>query len=139
MLNLTELKQAIAESFQELIEDFAEEQIKQIEAVEWPWPRETIRSTGEVAGSPRNIIDTGLLRDSLNIEWIGSTEVIYCWDVDYAIHVHQGVTLANGTELPARPWVTAALVEYDLFDNFIYKLQGKLWLPKRKKIAGSNI
>jgi hypothetical protein len=126
LLNLDLLHSVIEESFQELISEFAQEQVKQIEAVEWPWPRETVRSTGEVANSPRNIIDTGALRDSLNIEWVSPTEAIYHWDVDYAIYVHQGAVLSNGTELPARPWIFAAMGEYDLFQEFINKLNEKL-------------
>ena len=126
MIDLDLLHNVIDEAFQELVSEFAQEQVKQIEAVEWPWPRETIRSTGEVAGSPRNIIDTGALRDSLNIEWISPTEAIYHWDVDYAIYVHQGAVLNNGTELPARPWIFAAMGEYDLFEEFINKLNEKL-------------
>jgi hypothetical protein len=126
LINLNNLEEIINEAFQELVSEFAEEQVRQIEAVEWPWPRKTVRSTGEVAGSPRNIVDTGALRDSLNIEWISPTEAIYHWDVDYAIYVHQGAVLASGTDLPARPWIYAALTEYDLFNNFVYKLNGKL-------------
>jgi hypothetical protein len=126
LLNLDLLHGVIEESFQELISEFAQEQVKQIEAVEWPWPRETVRSTGEIANSPRNIIDSGALRDSLIIEWISPTEAIYHWDVDYAIHVHQGAVLGNGTELPARPWIYAAMGGYDLFQEFINKLNEKL-------------
>jgi hypothetical protein len=126
LLNFNQIDTAIAESFQELIEEFAQEQVRQIEAIEWPWPRETVRSTGEVVNSPRNIVDTGALRDSLNIEWISPTEAIYHWDVDYAIYVHQGAVLLNGTDLPARPWIFAALTEYDLLSNFEVKIQGKL-------------
>lgn len=34
----------------------------------WSWPRATKRVNGEVAGSPRNIVDTGELADSQSME-----------------------------------------------------------------------
>lgn len=33
----------------------------------WLWPRETKRRSGELAGSPRDIVDSGELRDSLEV------------------------------------------------------------------------
>lgn len=42
-----------------------------IESDVWFWPSTTIRSTGEVVDSPRNIVDTGSLRDSQSIEFFG--------------------------------------------------------------------
>ena len=35
---------------------------------EWGWPRQTRRQNGSVVGSPRDIIDTGELRDSYQVE-----------------------------------------------------------------------
>lgn len=35
----------------------------------WAWPRTTVRSTGEVAGTVRNIVDTGELRDSRELDF----------------------------------------------------------------------
>ncbi|NEQ65118.1 MAG: hypothetical protein F6K21_06395 [Symploca sp. SIO2D2] len=36
----------------------------------WEWDRITVRSTGEIADSPRNIVDTGKLRDSYEVRFI---------------------------------------------------------------------
>ena len=36
----------------------------------WSWPRLTYRQNGDVAGSPRDIVDTGELRDSRELNWI---------------------------------------------------------------------
>lgn len=65
------------------------------------WPRMTLRSTGEIAGSPRNIVDTGRLRDSQTLvtapmyaKWI--------WSERYAHHVLMGTT-----KMPGRDWIKA--------------------------------
>lgn len=42
-----------------------------IEAPIWFWPNNTQRSDGTIVGSPRDIVDTGALRDSQSIELIG--------------------------------------------------------------------
>lgn len=56
------------EAFEEMATQFGEEAQKAVEAEIWQWPRETVRQNGSVVGSPRNIIDTGELRDSYSIE-----------------------------------------------------------------------
>lgn len=42
-----------------------------IEAPIWYWPNFTVRSSGNIVGSPRDIVDTGALRDSQTIEFTG--------------------------------------------------------------------
>ena len=42
-----------------------------IESDVWVWPGSTLRVSGEVVDSPRNIVDTGRLRDSQDIEFFG--------------------------------------------------------------------
>lgn len=42
-----------------------------IEAPIWFWPNDTVRSDGTIVGSPRDIVDTGMLRDSQTIELTG--------------------------------------------------------------------
>jgi hypothetical protein len=69
----------------------------------------TIRSNGQQVGSPRNIVDTGLLRQSNTGPQINGLRVRYIWRVPYAAAVHEGAQLSNGTLLPARPWTSAVL------------------------------
>lgn len=42
-----------------------------IESDIWDWPNRTLRVSGEIVDSPRNIVDTGRLRDSQDIEFFG--------------------------------------------------------------------
>lgn len=43
---------------------------------------------------------------------------IHSWNTPYAAMVHEGTTSVNGTEKPARPWVDAAINEYDFLERF---------------------
>jgi hypothetical protein len=126
MIDFSPIDRMIEDSFEELAQEFAITQIEQLESEKWDWPRQTVRSDGSVADSPRDIIDTGALRDSLYLEWISPLECVYHYDANYAIFVHEGARLQNGTELPARQWVWGALEEYDLVDNFARILQEKI-------------
>jgi hypothetical protein len=74
----------------------------------WQWPNETIRSNGKTAGSPRTIVDSGLLRSS-NSYQVDGLKAQFSWKQRYAVAVHEGARLKNGGILPARPWTDAVL------------------------------
>lgn len=73
------------------------------------WPRATVRSTGEIAGSPRNIVDTGKLRDSQTVV-INQLYARFTWSAkngegqDYAAKV-----LLGSPGKPGRDWIRATL------------------------------
>ncbi len=69
----------------------------------------TVRSNGQEVGSPRNIVDTGLLRQSNTGPEIDGLRAKFRWRVPYAAAVHEGAQLSNGTLLPGRPWTGAVL------------------------------
>lgn len=83
----------------------------------WNWPRETqrggsfrrdgTRTAGVTVSSPRNIIDSEQLRDSLEVRFINAFVAEYRWTAQGAAAVHQGARLRSGTLLPARPWTAA--------------------------------
>ena len=111
MLNWEVAENLIQANFQAVVELFEQEQISQIEEQKWGWPNDTHRRNGSIVGSPRDIVDTGELRDSLKVEHISFSETLYSYQCDHAIIVHEGATLASGTVIPARPWVDAAAAE----------------------------
>lgn len=81
----------------------------------WSWPRTTIRSNGQEAGSPRNIVDTGILKAS-NSFTISGTLCTFKWAVGYATAVHYGASIypwgdkdRPKVNLPPRPWTSAVL------------------------------
>lgn len=85
------------------------------------WPEgfgTTYRENGEVvSGSSRNIFDTGELDNSQSIEHLprGSR---HAWSAGRAAAVHEGVTLTNGTRIPARRFTYIAAMEARLGDVF---------------------
>lgn len=95
-----------------------------IEANVYAWPRRTIRSSGQEVGSPRDIVDTGQLRDSQKYRVDGLTAV-FEWDavdtetgLSYASDVFYGFTNGNGVEMPARDWISYAFSQDDPVDTF---------------------
>jgi hypothetical protein len=88
----------------------------------YPWPRATRRRSGQVVSSPRNIVDTGRLLNSQSYS-IQGTEAEWRWTAPYSIIVHEGATLRNGTEIPARRWTRRALREFNLSRQYADNLR----------------
>lgn len=52
---------AMSEGYGELAQSYLDDPI-------WDWPRDTLRKNGQIVSSPRDIVDTGALRDSYTHE-----------------------------------------------------------------------
>jgi len=87
------------------------------EVYAWKGPNfETRRKNGEVVTEPRNIVDTGALRDSQKWSIRKATTLLFSWGggfVNYAGAVFFGVPYA-GANGPGRDWVTPVLNDYPL-------------------------
>lgn len=102
---------------------------EEITDVKWPWPRETHRKSKVIAGSPRAIVDLGGLRDSYNAtRGVDAGDAIYDheWVKEYAMFVHEGAVLRNGTALPERPWTDKPLKDGVLTREFIEEVHDAL-------------
>ena len=85
------------------------------------YPHTTIRQegvgiTGKIAQSPRDVVDTGKLRDSYTVtpNMIGSSagvEVI--WDAPHSAKVYAG-----GGSIPPYPWMHLSEREFDYINSF---------------------
>lgn len=82
------------------------------------YPRTTIRRegvgvTGKIARSPRDVVDTGELRDSFKITIERNSEyitiIIISWESEHAYNVYFG----HGN-VPPYPWIEYALRRIDL-------------------------
>lgn len=123
MLNFKDLDKIIDNSFAVLVDEFGQQQQEEIRSEKWDWPRTTYRQvgvgrTGAVADSPRDIVDTGKLLNSLDIEFVNPHHAVYYWQAQYAIFVLMGARYSSGTEAPGRNWIESAMEEYDLLENF---------------------
>jgi hypothetical protein len=67
-----------------------------ITAKKWNWP---------LSPSPRDIVDTGSLRES-NVLNVSGSKATFKWNKDYASFVHDGASV-NRKNYPARPWTEA--------------------------------
>lgn len=105
--------------------DWADEDFKrEIEAVRWKWPNETIRSNGLPVGSPRDIVDTGGLRDSQKRENQTTLTTDFVWrggdGKAYASEVHDGYRSKSGGRMPARPFTQDTVFRLtDVIDSLI--------------------
>lgn len=79
------------------------------EDAKWQWPGETIRSDGTTVGSPRDVVDTGALRDSYDHERLSRTVYRHVWQTPYAAAVINGAQLRNGSVLLPRDITQAPL------------------------------
>ena len=116
-LNKSKINRAIAKAFQKTSIELANASQDAIESKIYPWDTATLRKNGSVVTSPRDIVDTGELRDSLELD-IGKRRTNLTWDVDYAIQVHEGYARRDGSEAPARPWTVVAIESIDLAEVF---------------------
>lgn len=64
----------IGEAFKGMARDLGDRFTEMIEDERWEWDRPTRRSDGSLAGSPRDIVDTGALRDSQRLEFDSDAE-----------------------------------------------------------------
>ena len=60
------------EAFMKMSEGFGETCQLNISDTRWQWPRTTVRKSGAVVDSPRDIVDTGELKNSYQVIYEGS-------------------------------------------------------------------
>lgn len=81
---------------------------KAITAKRWPWPNPP---------SPRDIVDTGSLRQS-NTFSVAGTSAVFRWTKDYASFVHEGGIDGGRQNFPPRPWTDAVLYGENGFQKY---------------------
>ncbi len=63
----------------------------------------------------RDIVDTGALRDSGNVEKVSQYSSKISWVTEYVGFVYFGYTLRSGRRIPARKWAEITEEENDLY------------------------
>ncbi|NBS68410.1 hypothetical protein EBT31_05785 [bacterium] len=91
---------------------------KEISTKQFTWPstyktrRGSYNRKGkgrESVGSPRDIVDSGALRQSIVRSKSGPFSYRYTWNVDYSLYVLRGYRTQAGNQMPARDWISPAL------------------------------
>lgn len=130
MINWNLGKQLAIESFDEMTGEFAQEINFQAEDTKWPWPWETVRQNGSVVGSPRDIVDTGELKNSQFIEDVSDVYKVVGYTAEHAPLVHEGYEIERNdgtvTDVPARPFIDTAIEDYNPIEAYSEILKGKL-------------
>jgi hypothetical protein len=104
---LAKLDRAINKGFRKTVDAYADNCHEAIEAEIWKWDGTTLRKNGDFVGSPRDIVDTGELRDSQQEPVYEGDKALIEWTADHAIGVHEGIS-STGEPMPARPWTDEA-------------------------------
>lgn len=104
--NTVELVNAAEEAFQSTNEALGVQFTRRITGNIWDWPN---------APSPRDVVDLGQLRDSYKgPNMLEPTLAEHSWPTEYAMAVHEGARFADGRSMPARPWTTRTIKEWDV-------------------------
>lgn len=97
-----------------------------IETAVYFWPNQTIRSTGQVVDSPRDIKDSGRFQNSQRATRISVRRWEISWEVAYAVIILLGFQGVAGNSQPGRDWIAYALSNIDLAKVFSEELRGIL-------------
>jgi hypothetical protein len=92
---------------------------QEIRNQQFSWPNETVRKSGKVVGSPRDIVDTG---DFVRSQSPGQSPVynqlVFEWTAFYALAIFLGYYNNTFQKQKERDWVTPALRQKPLLDFF---------------------
>jgi hypothetical protein len=111
----------------ETVAEFEQALREAIESAVYFWDRPTVRSDGSRVSSPRDIVDTGALRDSQQANQTSAVRWQIAWTVAYAAFVYLGgVRRSDGTVTPGRDWVGEALTNFSPVESFASSCRKRL-------------
>ena len=115
---------AASQAFREYVAKIGDQFQDEIESQTWTWTPgvTTRRRNGIPVTSPRDIVDTGQLRDSqqkpvISSDLYGFSATIN-WTAPYAEIVLNGPKGFNGASYPARNWIESGMKKLDM-EKFI--------------------
>jgi len=85
-----------------------------------------ISEPGAFPGFPGDIVDSGQMRASQQLDFPDLGEARFTWNTEYSLYVHEGVTLKNGKTISGRPWTKLGLERFNLPDSYAKILEVKL-------------
>ena len=118
-LNLARIERGFTRAFAETGQDLSQAIQEDFEHPIWQWRRATKRKSGEIAGSPRNIVDTGALRDSQVLDIARVGEIQIRWTAPYAARVFLGDGRSAPRNLPI-----VVLHEFRFAEKFATRAKG---------------
>lgn len=128
---LQQLEQHVLEAFEEANDHLYNAIYDAFEAEVYAWDGTiTFRQNGEIVDSPRDIDDTGGLKESQHLPEIEATPDGYTAthrnNAPHAHDVYFGYLTDSGVEKPGRDWIEEALSNVDLGVIMTEELQRRL-------------
>lgn len=118
-LNLQALDRAADRALGHVAEDLDAALHDQLNNPEWGWPGQTRRKSGGTAGTTRDIVDTGALEDSQQLQQVGKLHWQVTWDAPYAAAVFLGAVFKKRRySMPARNIAAVALRDFNVAERF---------------------
>ena len=110
--NRSKVNSLIQQAFHKSADRFGDALDNAMDARIYEWDTTTVRKSGETVGSPRNIVDTGYLKNSrYDVSKLNQRDYIY--PADYARDVLEGYIDEWGNSKPGRNWVKVAVESED--------------------------
>lgn len=103
-IDMQELERRAQRAFRQTVQALEADLPAAHGAVVWGWQGRTQRQNGQVAGSPRNVVDTGELRDSQQpAQYPSALHARIAWNAEHAAAVYLGAVFHDrAASLPAR-------------------------------------
>ena len=101
-INEAAINSALTNGLRETVRELDQAYTTAIESPRFGWPGITLRRSGELAGTTRNIVDTGQFRDSQEYEFINPFLARFSWNTPYSAAIFFGFTTTAGNSFPAR-------------------------------------
>lgn len=105
---------------------------KEIRDNQWSWPGNTRRRNGTIAGTSRDIVDTGAFASSQRYrtrQLKSGVSISFTWFVDYAGFIRKG----TGPSYPGRDWIAKGLAALPFEKFFQDNWTAKPIRAKRRK------
>lgn len=123
-MSADKFKKAVSQMAKESFKEVSDHLQTYITDEKREYPRTTIRQegvgvTGKIATSPRDVVDTGALRDSFEVSDDSSNNKVRIkveWTAEHAAKVYSGEN-----NIPPYPWVQMGLREVDWHKLFLEK------------------
>lgn len=116
----TLIEDRLERAFERYVQRLEAQFTKEITAKQFSWPTQYKTTRGsynrkgkgrESVGSPRDIIDSGAFRQSIQRTQTGPFAYRFSWNVDYSLYILKGYRTSKGNQMPARDWISPALAK----------------------------
>ncbi|MGY2892480.1 hypothetical protein [Deinococcus sp. UYEF24] len=123
----TRVERAAQAAFKETVEELETFTLATFDDPTWAWPGSTRRHNGQVAGTTRDVVDSGDLKGSQTLDFQGPLNARLEWSADYAAAVFLGAVFKKrSSSMPARNVPVIAVRNFNFPERFAAHMRGRL-------------